>query len=74
MSWAALATANSVFPREGREDGAFVDCTSVGVSAGTGKGIGNCKSGKGERKDDSELHVAFFVVIIPNTKYWRLFV
>ena len=73
----ALASANSVFPREGRGDaGAFVGCSMVGVhvgvgrlgakvgrvgvSVGTGKGTGSCKSGKGESKNDFELHVAFF--------------
>ena len=87
MSRGALASTNSVFPREGRGDvsallgcsmvgvgvgvGAFVDCSMVGVSVGrlgarvgvivgTGKSTGSCKSGKGESKDDFELHVAFF--------------
>ena len=50
MSRAALATANSVLPRDGRGD----------VGVGTGKGTGSCKSGKGESKDDFELHIAFF--------------
>ena len=50
MSRAALATANSVLPRDGRGD----------VGVGTGKGTGSGKSGKGEGKDDFELHIAFF--------------
>ena len=97
MSRGALATANSVFPREGRCDvgallgcyvvgvgvgvGALVGCSMVGVgvgrlgarvgrvgvSVGTGKGTGSCKSGKGESKDDFELHNAFFCCY--NTKH-----
>ena len=42
-----------------------VGCAMVGVDrvgfarggVGTGKGTGSCKSGKGESKDDFELHV-----------------
>ena len=51
MSRAALATANSVLTRGWRGD--------VGVS--TGKGTGSGKSGKGEGKDDFELHIAFLL-------------
>jgi hypothetical protein len=67
MSRAALATVNSVFPREGRGDvGDLVGVGRLGARAGrigvggTGKGTSSCKSGKGESKDDFELHIVFF--------------
>ena len=49
LSSAALASVDSGkrIPREGRGDG--VVCTA--------KGTGNCKSGKGESRDDFELHI-----------------
>ena len=68
MSRAALATANSIFPRERRGDagaligaGAFVGVGRggrVGVGVGSGNG-GSCKSGKDESEEDFELHIAF---------------
>ena len=68
MSRAALATANSIFPRERRGDagaligaGAFVGVGRggrVGVGVGSGYG-GSCKSGKDESEEDFELHIAF---------------
>ena len=71
MSRAALATANSVFPREGRGDagaligaGTFVGVGRggrVGVGVGSGNG-GSCKSGKGESEEDFELHIAFLLL------------
>ena len=52
MSLAALARVDSGkwIPREGRGN--------VGVC--TRKGTSSCKSGKGESKDDFELHIPFF--------------
>jgi hypothetical protein len=63
MSRAALATANSVLPREGRGN--------VGVGTGNLKGTSCRKSGKGEStgKEDFELHIAFFLAVIPNSEY-----
>ena len=35
----------------------------IGVGIGTGKGTGSCKSGKGESRDDFELHIICFFLL-----------
>ena len=40
-----------------------VGADRVGVGVGTRKGTGSCKSGKGESRDDFELHVIAFLLL-----------
>ena len=39
-----------------------VGASRIGVGVGTRKGTGSCKSGKGESRDDFELHVVVFLL------------